>query len=344
MRSGTTKTLTFATCGAATGLAVAAHALAAWTGANSMWAAGLVAAAIACHQSLVIHGLRVSSQPVDHRHPFGYGQTIYIWSYVPGLLLWPALAATFLTMAAADILAPRAITYHDLAYPALGVCTALAFVLGRAAFAETHERKSRHTLLASLRSSDDPALRSVLIESVSLTAAFLAASAGLAAADFFNLRSADGFATAAIAVLAVAAAIAYALNLAALLDGGSATASDEAAMVRVAKAETGSGQTLKSINGLRSVRLAPDELLVMIDVTFSEAVSAEHAAAVATRLGRAIRARFPQVQSVVFESRAFDPSRNLVVFPSRAFTKSTAANAPANGHAPLDKNSRKGKD
>lgn len=332
-RSGTTKSLVAAACGSAVGLALAAHAAAAWSGATVLWNAGLVAALAASHLLLISYGLTVSRVAIDRDHPFGHARDYYFWTYITGLVIWPAVAVSVAMSGFDAILTPRALVINPWLHLALLLCAVCALLLAMAAGKELAARKDRDTLAAALRSPDDPGLHSLVIDTSALAAAITLAFVGVAAHDLAGWRTTDGFATAGLGLAAIGATVAYALHVQIVLSGRSASSADEEGMRRIAAEEAGPGLTLTAMDDLRTVQIGPNELLVLIDVKFADAVSAERAAGAAARLGRAIRARYPQVRRVVFESRAFDPTRNLVVLPSSA-RPARPSSPPADAKAP----------
>lgn len=314
MKASPTSRIVLAVFGCSAGIALAGFASAAWTGSASLAAMALLAAVISVHQSLALFGLSRSKRKTDDRFPFGYDPDLYFWSAAAGIMIFSATSAALILDGMSRLEFPRAVTSSPWPYVLFACGFVLAFAVAKAAVEELIARRERTSLLASLRSPDDPALQAAVAESFALAGSLAIAAFAVSLADLAKVANADASGALAIGLLAVCLSISFVITIRDALAGRSAGEAIEKNLIQIIKAETGSGMPLEALNSIRTIRIGPEDVVVMADVTFHSGISAQHAAAIAARLGRAMRARNPQVSRVFIESRSLEASGNLIPF------------------------------
>jgi cation diffusion facilitator family transporter len=58
------------------------------TGSGAMLAETIHSSADCANQVLLLFGVKQSSRPADKQHPFGYGMSVYFWSFMVAMLLF----------------------------------------------------------------------------------------------------------------------------------------------------------------------------------------------------------------------------------------------------------------
>jgi len=255
------------------------------------------------NQGLLLLGMRRAKKPADAAHPFGYGAEIYFWAFVVAILIFAVGAGISFFEGIYKLLNPHPITDPYINYIVLGV----AFVFEAAAWGIAYKefRKSQNVqqpsgILAAVRQSKDPTIFTVLFEDSAAMLGLVAAAAGVAAASSLGLQWADGVASIVIAAILAGAAIMLAVETKGLLIGEAASRT----VVRGIREIVRDAPGILHINELRTMHLAPQEILLALSVDFADGISSEVVEAAVSQLERRIKDAYPEVRRVFIEVQA----------------------------------------
>jgi cation diffusion facilitator family transporter len=270
------------------------------TGSSAMLSEGVHSVVDTGNQGLLLLGMRRAERPPDAQHPFGYGAEIFFWAFVVAILIFAVGAGISFYEGIYKLLNPHPIERPYVNY----IVIALAFVFEGVswwiAYREFRRAADRHRpfkIFSALRQSKDPTVFTVLFEDSAALLGLLAALLGIAAVHVLDWEWADGVASLVIGAILAGAAIMLANETKGLLIG-------EAASRPVVKgihdiiAKT---PNILNLNELRTLHLAPDEILLAISLDFADGLSSEQVEEAVSQIESKIKRRYPEVTRVFIE-------------------------------------------
>jgi divalent metal cation (Fe/Co/Zn/Cd) transporter len=154
--------------------------------------------------------------------------------------------------------------------------------------------------LTAVRQSKDPTTFTVLFEDSAAMLGLVAAAVGVFAAHRLGLEWADGVASIVIGGILAGAAIMLAQETKGLLIGESASRE----VVRGIRGIINEAPDILHINELRTMHLAPHEILLALSVDFADGISSERVEDAVSGLEQQIKKAYPEVKRVFIEVQA----------------------------------------
>jgi cation diffusion facilitator family transporter len=289
-----------------TGIAITKFAAWGVTMSASMLAEAIHSVADAGNQGLLLVGGKRAQREATEEHPFGYGRERYVYAFIVSIVLF-SLGGLFALYEA----------YHKLVELAEGhadgglldsrwkwvplVVLALAIVMEglsfRTAIIETNKVREGHSWWAFIRRAKAPELPVILLEDLAALLGLAVAFTGVGLALLTHNLYFDVVGSAVIGALLVAVAVILAIEVKSLLVGEAATP-QSVAKIREAVAAT-SG--VEHVIHLKTLHIAPEELLVAAKIAVPPGVSAAEVAATIDAAEAALRMAEPMATQVFLE-------------------------------------------
>lgn len=288
------------------GIAAAKFVGFAITGSAAMLAEGAHSIADTGNQGLLLLGIKRARRRPDSDRPFGYGPERYFWAFVVALVLF-SLGALFSLYEGVDKLRHP----HPLESPAVAIVILLAAVVlegfsFRTAIKEAQLVKGDLGWWGFIHRSRQAELPVVLLEDAGALIGLLLALLGVVLATVTHNGVYDAIGTLGIAALLGVIAAVLAIEMKSLLVGERASEEDES---RITDA-VGSVDAIERLIHLRTLHLAPDEILVAGKVHLREELTfAEITAAINDAESR-IREAVPAAGIVYLEPDMYSPARS----------------------------------
>jgi len=279
-------------------IAVTKFVAAAVSGSSALFSEGIHSVVDTGNQALLLLGMRRARRPADEEHPFGHGREVYFWSFVVAILVFAAGAGVSLYEGVVHILEPEPIRELAVNYVVLGLAmvfeVASLWVAGR----EFRERSRGRGFVETVRESKDPTVYTVVLEDSAALAGVLLALAGNVAFAVTGDPRWDGLASVAIGVLLAGVAAWLARETQGLLIGEGARGTVLERIREVAGREEG----IVALRDLRTMHLAPEEILVTLIADFEDDLPASEVERATGRLEARIRGEIPEVRWVFVEA------------------------------------------
>ncbi|TXL57340.1 cation diffusion facilitator family transporter [Aeromicrobium terrae] len=275
------------------------------TGFSSMLAESIHSVADSGNQALLLIGGKRSKREATEEHPFGFGRERYIYAFIVSIVLF--------TVGGLFALYEAYHKFHEIhgghgddlfdskwrlvPLVVLGIAIVLEGLSFRTAIIEGSKVRGDHSWWSYIRNAKSPELPVILLEDfaalVGLVAAFVAVGLSLLTENaYFDVAG-----TAFIGTLLIVVAIVLAIEVKSLLVGESAT---PAAVSRIRTA-IGSTDGVDRVIHLKTLHIAPEELLVACKIgVLPEATAADVATAI-DAAERAIRAAEPMAVQIYLE-------------------------------------------
>ncbi|GLW30278.1 cation diffusion facilitator family transporter [Actinoplanes regularis] len=235
------------------------------TGSASMWAEAAHSIADTGNEVLLLVGLRRSRKGPDGRHPFGYGQERYFWTFLAALGIFLIGGVLSIGEGVRSLLAPEPVQSLWVGVGVLVVAAGFEGYSWRTAHKQLREeaRERDRSMRHHLRHASDPSATTVFLEdtaaliglAVALTALILHALTGWAGWDAVGSMT--------IGLLLVVVAFLLARRSKALLLEESAPAD----VLEPIRERVGSQDWVARIGDLHAVWVGPSQLLVNLWVT-----------------------------------------------------------------------------
>lgn len=268
------------------------------TRSSAMLAESLHSLADSGNQGLLLYGGAAGNRRPTDAHPFGYGRARYFWAFVVALVLFSLGALFSLYEGYQKLRHP-----HELSMPAVavGILVAAMLLEGgsiRVAVKEAQRVKRRgESWWAFVRHSKSAELPVVLLEDLGALAGLVLALVGVGLTAITHDPVYDALGTVAIGVLLGAIAAILAVEMQSLLIGEAASP-DQVALIRACIASTAG---IDAVIHLRTVHLAPEEIVVAAKVAMASAVSMERVSETIDRAEAAIREAVPEATLIFIE-------------------------------------------
>jgi cation diffusion facilitator family transporter len=245
-------------------------AAAAWTGSSSMLSEAVHSVVDTGNEVLLLYGMRQARARADAEHPLGYGRELYFWSFIVALLIFALGAGVSIIQGIAHVRAPEAIKDPGVNYVVLG----LAFLFEGGSWwislRQFKAAKGSSGFVEGFRRSKDPPSFMVLFEDSAALIGIMIAAAGTFASASLGAPVFDGVASIAIGVVLAATAALLARESKSLLIGEQADRKLNDSLLRLAASQAG----VVNANGVMTVQLAPDQVVVNLSLEFADELRA----------------------------------------------------------------------
>lgn len=269
-------------------IAATKFAAAAFTGSSAMVAEGMHSLVDSADGTLLLLGRRRSRRPPDAEHPFGYGRELYFWTLIVAILFFALGGGMSVYEGVMHILHPGPVRSPAWNYAVLGVAALFdgtSFVIAVRQFRASAGGRGWWD---SIREGKDPSLFTVVLEDSADLAGIALAFLGIFLSHTLRMPVLDGVASIGVGLVLAAVAVILIVQSKELLIGERA---DPRVVRRIAEA----ARTLDSarVRRIRTMQLAPDEVLVTLDVGFAKELSRDEVLRTLATLEDRIRAAAP---------------------------------------------------
>ncbi len=282
------------------GIAITKFIAAAISGSSAMLSEGIHSLADSGNQLFLLRGHAASRFDASVQHPYGSGKEIYFWSFMVAVFLFVGGSVISIISGIAKIRDPLGHGEEGfwLSMAVLGIAALFeGFVAFRPAFKQFNKQRAGRTLRKTITESKDPSLLVVLFEDSAAIVGLAIAAVGLTIARLTENAVWDGSASVLIGLLLAAVAWVLAVEMKSLLIGESATR-EERAKIRAAALSVGEARTVAR---LLTMQLAPDEILVTMDVEFDEGLDGDRIESAIVAIEARISEAVPEATRIFIE-------------------------------------------
>lgn len=271
-----------------------------WTGSSAMLSESVHSLVDTGNQGLMLYGIHRANQPPDRLHPLGYGRELYFWSFIVALLIFSLGAGISLYEGVAHIREPVVVTNPSVNYVVLGVSFLFEGVTWWIAWREFARQRGEFGIIEAVTRSRDPTSFLVLFEDSAALIGIVIALAGTLSAEILAMPELDGVASIGIGLVLAATAVFLARESKSLLIGEPArelVVQSIDAMVRGHAGVSGVGRLI-------TVHLAPDQIVVSMDVDFADDLRASEVETIVGDLDRQLKEKHSDVIALFVNPRA----------------------------------------
>jgi cation diffusion facilitator family transporter len=279
-------------------IAVAKIVAAVLTGSASLWAEAAHSVADTGNEVLLFIGLRRSGRPPDARHPFGYGQERYFWTFIAALGIFLVGGTLSIGEGVRSLLMPEPL---ESLWVGIGVLV-VAFCFEGYSWhtarkqLRAESRRRQRSMVEHLRRASDPSATTVFLEDTAALIGLLLALVALLLHAGTGWAGWDAVGSMGIGVLLIVVAYVLARRSKTLLLDESAPPD----VLEPIRAQVGAADWVGEVRELHAVYVGPSSLLVnawVVPVPVSDRNSAAELVRHVGRL-RAELLRHPAIEQV----------------------------------------------
>ena len=278
-------------------IAITKFVAASITGSSAMFSEAVHSVVDTGNQGLLLYGIKRSKRPPDVTHPFGYGSEIYFWSFVVAILIFGLGAGISFYEGVQKLLHPHPLKSPHINYIVLVLAMMFEAVAWWIAYKEFGKVRGNFGLFEAVQRSKDPTIFTVLFEDTAAMLGLFAAMIGVACADMLGIAWADGAASIAIGIILAGTAALLAFETKGLLIGEAASRS----LRQGVRGIVGRSKSVRHINEMRTMHMAPNDILLALSLDFHDELSAGHVEQTIYKLEQDIKSRFPDVKRLFIE-------------------------------------------
>jgi cation diffusion facilitator family transporter len=279
------------------GIAITKFVAFGFTGSSSLLAEAVHSVADTGNQGLLLLGGRKARKERDRAHPFGYGPERYFYAFVVSLVLFTIGGLFAIFEGVTKISHPHHLQDPAVAIGVLGIAVVLESLSFRTARRESQKLKGDQSWVNFVRRTKNPELPVVLLEDSAALFGLMFALVGVVLTVLTHNPRWDGAGTLAIGLLLVSVAIILSVETKSLLIGESAGIDVER---RIVEALLG-GPEVERVIHLRTLHLAPDDLLVAAKIAIAGDDTGAEVAAGIDAAERRVRAAIPIARVIYLE-------------------------------------------
>jgi cation diffusion facilitator family transporter len=282
------------------GIALTKFLAAAVSQSSAMLAEAVHSVADTANQLFLLRGHQVAGYDPDVQHPYGRGKELYFWAFMVAVFLFVGGSVLSIVTGINKIRHPEA--HGDEGYwLSMAVLLIAAILEGtvalRPALKDFNASRSGRSVTRAIRESKDPSLVVVVFEDVAALIGLSIAAIGLTLARVTGNGLWDGLASVLIGVLLAGVAGFIAVEMKSLLIGESATR-EERSRIRAA---TLSVDEVERIDRMLTMQLAPEEILVNMDLVFDDGLDTDELEDAIQRIEAGIRDDVPAATKIFIE-------------------------------------------
>jgi len=281
-------------------IAVSKFVAAFFTGSSSMMSEGIHSLVDTGNGILLLFGIRSSKKPADHKHPFGYGQEAYFWSFVVAILIFALGGGIALYEGIVHLIHPKELKNLKWSYVVLGLAILFEGYALSVALKQFNKTRGNKSFYRALVDSKDTTTAAVVIED---TAALLGLTIALICLGLNQLTGIvyfDGLGSVLIGLLLISVSLFFAIECKGLLIGEGLLPENIAKIEKILKEEPNVNSNARPL----SLYFGPQEILLNLDVNFKDTLSLTEIEDTIDRIESNIRKVLPGVNKIFIEAES----------------------------------------
>ncbi|MEH2129178.1 MAG: cation diffusion facilitator family transporter [Nostoc sp.] len=307
MGSDSSNKTIYAAMGANLAIAITKFIAASITGSSAMMSEGIHSVVDTGDQLVLLLGIRRSKKPADDSHPFGYGQELYFWTFIVAILIFAIGGGMSIYEGITHLINPSPLENPMWNYIVLSMAILLEGFSWTVALREFLPTKGKQNFWQAIKSSKDPTVLTILFEDTAAILGLLVALIGIFLGHLFNNVYFDGIASIIIGIILAVVAVVLARESKGLLVGESADPQTIANIRSLSKTEPG----VKEVIRVLTMQLAPQEVLLNLEIQFSQNLTGEEIALTVESLEVKISQKHPEIKQIFIEAKSLTAARRF---------------------------------
>ena len=306
--SGSAKKTIYAAMAANFAIAVTKFIAASITGSSAMLSEGIHSVVDTGNELLLLLGLRLSKQPADDTHPFGYGQELYFWTLIVALFIFAIGGGMSIYEGIEHVRHPEPLTDPRWNYVVLGLAVIFEGYSWNVALQEFLASKNQDSFWQAIRASKDPTIFTILFEDTAALVGLFVAFLGVLSGHLWHNVYLDGVASIVIGVILCGVALLLATESKGLLIGEGADPETVASIATITNEDPAVDRVIQVL----TLHFGPQEILLNLEIEFIDSLGTDELEITIERLETAIRGQHAEIKNIFIEAKSFSSRRKAL--------------------------------
>ena len=296
--AGSSKIAIYGAIAANSAIAVSKFVAAFFTGSSAMLSEGIHSLVDTGNGILLLFGIKRSKAPPDAKHPFGYGNEIFFWSFVVAILIFSLGGGIALYEGIQHIIHPRQLENVHWNYIVLILAMVFEGAALRVALKQFNVNRRNKRFLGALMDSKDTTTVAVVVEDTAALLGLIIALLSVFLGHVTGWVYFDGIGSVLIGVLLLGVSFFFAIECKALLVGEGLMPQNIEKIESILREEPRVGSFRRPL----SLYFGPDEVLVNLDVHFIDELTSDEIEETVDRIETRIKTALPKVNRIFIEA------------------------------------------
>jgi cation diffusion facilitator family transporter len=284
------------------GIAAAKFVAAFFSQSSGMLSEAIHSLVDTANEILLFIGIRLSKKPPDELHPLGYGLELYFWTLIVAIVVFAVGGGMSIYEGITHIIYPQLIEDVGWTYLVLAFAFILESYSLKVAWARFQSKRLPLGIWQTIHRSKDPTYFTVLLEDTAALFGIILAFLGVFLSHWFRLPVLDGLASIAIGILLSFVAVVLAIESRSLLIGERTDLPTIQSIHEIVKSDP----DVKEMAYPVTAQLGPDQVLLNLEVHFSQDLCGKDLEQAITRLEQNIKKRHPKIKYIFIEARSME--------------------------------------
>jgi len=303
--AGSSKIAIYGAIIANSAIAVSKFVAASVTGSSAMLSEGIHSLVDTGNGVLLLFGIRRSKNPPDEKHPFGYGNEIFFWSFVVAIMIFALGGGIAIYEGVQHILHPRTLENVKWNYVVLILAMVFEGSALYVAMKQFNVSRGNKPLLRALRDSKDSSTVAIVVEDSAALAGLAIALASVFLGDVTGWVYFDGIGSVLIGLLLVSVALFFAAECKALLVGEGLLPEKVELIQQILEKDA----RVDAYRRPLTLYFGPKEILVNLDVHFVDDLTSDQIEETVDRIETQIKQALPNVNRIYIEADTIKTKR-----------------------------------
>lgn len=296
--AGSSKIAIYGAIIANSAIAVSKFVAASVTGSSAMLSEGIHSLVDTGNGVLLLFGIRRSKNPPDEKHPFGYGNEIFFWSFVVAILIFALGGGIAIYEGIQHILHPRTLENVKWNYLVLSLAMVFEGAALYVAMKQFNVSRGDKPFLRALKDSKDSSTVAIVVEDSAALAGLTIALASVFLGHVTGWVYFDGIGSVLIGLLLVSVSFFFAVECKALLVGEGLLPEKLELIQQILRDDPRVAAYRRPL----SLYFGPNEVLVNLDVHFVNDLTSDQIEETVDRIEKRIKQALPHVNRIYIEA------------------------------------------
>ncbi len=286
-------------------IAISKFIAASFTGSSSMMSEGIHSLVDTGNGVLLLLGIKKSKRPADEKHPFGYGNEVYFWSFIVAILIFALGGGFALYEGIIHILHPKELSDVIWNYVVLSLAIVFEGSALYVALKQFNKTRRGKPFFKALVDTKDTATAAIVIEDTAALLGLTIALISVFLGQITGIVYFDGIGSVLIGLLLISVSVFFALECKSLLIGEGLQEEDVEKIEKILASE----KNVTAYKRPLSLYFGPNEVLINLNANFKDGLISDEIEQTVDRIENQIKSSIPTVNRIFIEAETIKTNK-----------------------------------